>query len=431
MIVSSHDQEAKNEMIDDIYANAHYHSTRRYKYNVYNGTSEKNIKAPCEEFSFTRDDIIFGAPLCFYNLLPYHKMISEFNPTIRSLKSPLLYTLTMDYVPKYTVNNNNGGELLKIIMESSVSSSHVYTYVLSKGTHVDELQERKRTKKTEEYARNTRPQRCYLCNKQLEGRVHIDHVIPFSEGGIDSECNFLAACGTCNQKKYKHRLITHLLKNDPQKKFDITNIIHSKEWDMLCGMVRKELITSYIIQHLYESQQVPALVLLNEDISAMLKYSEDFFNMFPVVNQNKVMRTTLTSVIWKPSSQYILQSGSVVIPKSIDNVTMPEVVALYAEYRHLQMLREKNTKYIPREFKWCFAFKHLLTNYVYYGYTMTTTNYKLSEYLKDVFLTKKQKEVVSLRTIIEQLTEFFETIHANEPHHIPFLSPHRIDVTMN
>lgn len=42
---------------------------------------------------------------------------------------------------------------------------------------------------------------CQYCLVELKDDFHIDHIIPISLGGIDSECNIAVVCSDCNLKK--------------------------------------------------------------------------------------------------------------------------------------------------------------------------------------------------------------------------------------
>ena len=44
---------------------------------------------------------------------------------------------------------------------------------------------------------------CHWCNEVFSiDKLHIDHVVPLSKGGIDTKDNVVCACSSCNNKKY-------------------------------------------------------------------------------------------------------------------------------------------------------------------------------------------------------------------------------------
>lgn len=43
--------------------------------------------------------------------------------------------------------------------------------------------------------------RCYYCQKKLNGVYNVDHVIPISRGGSNDPSNLVIACPQCNKKK--------------------------------------------------------------------------------------------------------------------------------------------------------------------------------------------------------------------------------------
>ena len=45
--------------------------------------------------------------------------------------------------------------------------------------------------------------RCYLCRAPIDlATFHVDHRVPVSRGGVDDERNRIAACRSCNQRKW-------------------------------------------------------------------------------------------------------------------------------------------------------------------------------------------------------------------------------------
>jgi 5-methylcytosine-specific restriction endonuclease McrA len=43
---------------------------------------------------------------------------------------------------------------------------------------------------------------CYWCDKELNGKFHIDHIIPLSKGGGHTENNVVLSCRPCNASKH-------------------------------------------------------------------------------------------------------------------------------------------------------------------------------------------------------------------------------------
>lgn len=43
---------------------------------------------------------------------------------------------------------------------------------------------------------------CYWCGKQLNGKYHVDHVIPLSRNGSNNPDNLVVACPSCNMQKH-------------------------------------------------------------------------------------------------------------------------------------------------------------------------------------------------------------------------------------
>lgn len=43
---------------------------------------------------------------------------------------------------------------------------------------------------------------CFWCGYALNGRYHVDHIIPLSRGGDDGPDNLVVACAGCNQRKH-------------------------------------------------------------------------------------------------------------------------------------------------------------------------------------------------------------------------------------
>lgn len=50
-------------------------------------------------------------------------------------------------------------------------------------------------------------ERCFYCRAHLNGKYHMDHVIPISAGGLTVPENMVASCPTCNLRKWAHVLM--------------------------------------------------------------------------------------------------------------------------------------------------------------------------------------------------------------------------------
>lgn len=46
---------------------------------------------------------------------------------------------------------------------------------------------------------------CQLCSTR-RGKMHLDHIVPWSAGGPDTSDNLRVLCGDCNQRRSNHRL---------------------------------------------------------------------------------------------------------------------------------------------------------------------------------------------------------------------------------
>ena len=47
---------------------------------------------------------------------------------------------------------------------------------------------------------------CYLCGRQLDGDVHLDHIVPLTRDGAHSMANLRPTHAGCNMRKYNHLL---------------------------------------------------------------------------------------------------------------------------------------------------------------------------------------------------------------------------------
>ncbi len=45
-------------------------------------------------------------------------------------------------------------------------------------------------------------ERCWHCGDKLNGKYHIDHLIPLSRGGTDKASNIVISCPLCNERKH-------------------------------------------------------------------------------------------------------------------------------------------------------------------------------------------------------------------------------------
>ncbi len=61
---------------------------------------------------------------------------------------------------------------------------------------------------TAEYVKILRRDPCAYCGAPCE---HIDHIIPFADGGITEWINLAPACAACNHRKSRQALLTFLL----------------------------------------------------------------------------------------------------------------------------------------------------------------------------------------------------------------------------
>jgi len=44
--------------------------------------------------------------------------------------------------------------------------------------------------------------KCYYCNCKLNGKYHVDHIVPLVRGGRNSPDNLVISCAVCNEKKH-------------------------------------------------------------------------------------------------------------------------------------------------------------------------------------------------------------------------------------
>jgi 5-methylcytosine-specific restriction protein A len=74
------------------------------------------------------------------------------------------------------------------------------------------------SKKTREKLKQRTDGHCWYCGDILSSNLCIDHIVPLSRGGADSEENYRASCRQCNAEKgskllYQYRL-TFMFKNE-------------------------------------------------------------------------------------------------------------------------------------------------------------------------------------------------------------------------
>jgi 5-methylcytosine-specific restriction endonuclease McrA len=63
------------------------------------------------------------------------------------------------------------------------------------------------------YIAELRRKPCNYCGNYYEGKMHIDHVIPISKGGLHTIENLVSSCATCNLSK-SDKLLTKWLKTN-------------------------------------------------------------------------------------------------------------------------------------------------------------------------------------------------------------------------